>query len=384
MHAFDVGAEQKRFGGICSSFSGKVTYTNRCLENANRDNKSTYNIDVFDETVLLPGRTLWLGDWMAPGHIVYDVYIVQLLMCQPIDRIIVQRNPCYRQDLCGVWDTFFKFFFAVTLRAANVNIPIYMRLEHSTPWTPHFMFHAPLTNGLLSSIDLNNTLCFQDLYWRWQKDTIAFHDSVSVEAARRFKAACRALLHDIRDARVSQPPAAVQGAGRHISVVIVTRGESTRAMRNHADLKHSLQKYLRNQLHSSHSQDHGRATVTLSVGVRHTGGRDMTTFRPHTSAAIAHTADVLVCTHGAFAAHTMYMPEGALLVELRGNYATSSNDDMFKHLADMFLVKHQNVTVANLTNHMQIEPYVISKREMGYINTVVWRHIKNKIRVNSK
>lgn len=40
---------------------------------------------------VLAGHTLWINEHMAVGHAAYDIYLIQLLRIQKIDRIILQR-----------------------------------------------------------------------------------------------------------------------------------------------------------------------------------------------------------------------------------------------------------------------------------------------------
>ena len=71
---------------------------------------------------MLQGTTYWVNDFMAVGHMMYDVHLLQLLNSTRIDRIILQRAPCATSDLCqgrGTFTTFFKGFYSAMIEAAG-------------------------------------------------------------------------------------------------------------------------------------------------------------------------------------------------------------------------------------------------------------------------
>ena len=70
----------------------------------------------------LPGTTYYIDEFMAVGHMMYDIQVLMLLNATRIDRIILQRAPCATNDLCtgtGTWLSFFKNFYNILLKTVG-------------------------------------------------------------------------------------------------------------------------------------------------------------------------------------------------------------------------------------------------------------------------
>lgn len=53
----------------------------------------------------LHGTTIWINEWMAVGHVMYDLAHIQVFESMKVDRIVLQRSACY-ESLCHGVGTF--------------------------------------------------------------------------------------------------------------------------------------------------------------------------------------------------------------------------------------------------------------------------------------
>jgi hypothetical protein len=89
------------------------------------------NLDPIDRNSsnYVPGSTYWINEWMAVGHMMYDVIMIQVMESMRIDRIITQRPACYA-DQCngiGTFDSYFRGFYLAAINAFAPGIPVYLR-----------------------------------------------------------------------------------------------------------------------------------------------------------------------------------------------------------------------------------------------------------------
>jgi len=58
----------------------------------------------------LNGTTFWINEFMALGHVPYDLGLLEVLRLSPVDRIVLERAPCDHPTLCSIknpWDSWF-------------------------------------------------------------------------------------------------------------------------------------------------------------------------------------------------------------------------------------------------------------------------------------
>ena len=82
-----------------------------------------------------------LNEFMAVGHVMYDVALVELVRTSSIDRIVLQRAPCSTKDLCrgvGTWKSFFEGFYRIVLAMSHRRIPVYLRFWDDLYWTAFY------------------------------------------------------------------------------------------------------------------------------------------------------------------------------------------------------------------------------------------------------
>jgi hypothetical protein len=116
--------------------AGKVNIrSNTCIAEINDENKvghisDTKYIDrLFTVNATnLSGTVYFISEWMAPGHMMYDIQLLQVLHTTKVDCIFLRRAPCYRDDFCqGItyWKTFFEGLYTVMMNSAGIRMPIY-------------------------------------------------------------------------------------------------------------------------------------------------------------------------------------------------------------------------------------------------------------------
>ena len=89
----------------------------------------------------LNGTTIYVNEFMALGHVPYDLQMLEVMRLVPkVNRIILQRAPCEHPTLClgmNPWDGWFKGFYKAAAMAFQPNITVYRRSFKSEPlWTP--------------------------------------------------------------------------------------------------------------------------------------------------------------------------------------------------------------------------------------------------------
>lgn len=171
-------------------------------------------------TAGLSGTTYWINEFMAVGHVSYDLALLQLLKSFRIDRIVLQRAPCATKDLCqglGTWESFYKGLYTIMLAAAGKSgqVPVYVRMQKSQEyWIPYYlgnetrlaMIHdmfnhfkgnyanektskqTILEDGMLAPLKISNMICFERLLRR-KYNTKSFHHAIDADTARAFKRA---------------------------------------------------------------------------------------------------------------------------------------------------------------------------------------------------
>lgn len=381
-------------------------YNHICLTGADDSSAQKSNGIVANDSdePEIAGTTIWINEWMAPGHLEYDVQFLQILHTTPVDRIIIQRAPCARSDFCrGVtyWGSYFEGLVACAIASAGLNIPVFFRLHHKERhWLPFFLVNVegsrviksrgdtswpsdipklppliwknttltirpPSPNPDLPGIEVQDKMCFQRLIRRtsiteqcekciMQSCHTCFAFGMSKTVVRRFKEAVYSLL-----APANSPIAVVRSPSLHpVIITIAHRFGHNRAMSHPNELRDSLQ----NQLGAD-------TAIVAAVDVRlydttNTSASYLVQMR------LMAESDVVICTHGSFVGNLVYMRDEALLIELIGNYGNTVNDFAFELLARTFSVYRVTVTMSDLQEHSQ-DQYDIQENEVETIRRVI-------------
>ena len=67
---------------------------NGCLSNVHLPLQGQNRWVERRDQATLSGTTYWINDYMAVGHAMYDIHLIQLLRSVRVDRVIIQRAPC--------------------------------------------------------------------------------------------------------------------------------------------------------------------------------------------------------------------------------------------------------------------------------------------------
>lgn len=60
---------------------------------------------IVQDPAFLNGTTIWINEWMAVGHAMYDIAMIQVFETMKVDRIVLQRDSCH-ENLCAGISTF--------------------------------------------------------------------------------------------------------------------------------------------------------------------------------------------------------------------------------------------------------------------------------------
>jgi hypothetical protein len=250
------------------------------------------------ESTYLPGTTFWINEWMAPGHMYYDLVLLQALVSTKIDRIILQRAPCERSDFCsgvGYFNSFFKGYFTAALDAVAGNdsgrgIPIYFRYRSNERiMKPLYLTSNSEQSNISSMLDpdmnivLNDEMCFEKLLRRGEE----IYPAVSSNVADRFRDAAYKLFKKNEDIKIDVPIKITyayrdKNAKRHIGNVDYLVRKLEDEFSNHINDKFDN--------NSSHSKKVSICSINTSNNSR--GYAEQISF--------VSEADIIISEHGAF------------------------------------------------------------------------------------
>ena len=276
------------------------------------------------------GSTYYINDFMAVGHAMYDIHLVQVMKSHKIDRIFIQRAPCATSDLCvglGTWLSFYRDLYSVILTAADsLQTQVYVRFNGKEPrWSVRPLVRADTGSGSLmvsegswkeytklilpveisTPIMVQPVLCFEEVYFR--KTIHSFEYSITPKLAKSFKE----IAYELSGFGHLRESTGLLKKGE-LHVVIAHRGNAHyREMHSPKQLKAFLENFLENEVVVQPTVGISAVTVTLF---------DTSAFNMNFQMQIEAVtqADVVICTHGAFEANVMYMRPRTLLIELRG------------------------------------------------------------------
>lgn len=326
---------------------------------------------------IVPGHTIWINEYMAVGHAMYDIYVMQLLYAEPIDRIALQRAPCATDDLCqgiGTWLSWYEGFYGIMIAAFRPNTTIYVRsnadddvlypllIEHGRSLAP-----PKEMNLTVKFIQLDSIKCFEHVYMRSCYQ--CFYHSIEPKVANKFKAMAYKIVNKIlfpptdnsqireHSSSSSHLTAQFRRKGPIVITLSYRGGLASRQIININQLINALKdafpapKYVLQFYYSSNN------TVPYYEQI-----------------ALVARSHVVITEHGSFQSNLIYMRNKALLVDLRGNYATGEFRN-YQELSKMFDVLHHKVITRSLTEH-RLYGYYIEEEECNQIVKVVQKYLK--------
>lgn len=142
----------------------------------------------------LNGTTVWINEFMALGHVPYDLAVLEVFRVTHIDRVILQRAPCDHPTLCkwmDPWESWFKGFYKTMISTFQQNATVYHRSygrEHD--WFPDINSFDK-SKQLLEPIHAFGLMCFDRVVRRDSIDD--FYKGLSDATVQKFRKTAYAL-----------------------------------------------------------------------------------------------------------------------------------------------------------------------------------------------
>ena len=158
---------------LCSSentfLSSILDAENKCLIVPNKSyhfKNRLINYQNKSRFQYIRGNSYWLNEFLAVGHLMYDIQLLEFLQTGLIHRIVLPRAHCATKDLCegkGTFKTFFEGYFKVALKLSNLNIPIYYRgNQEDAFWTSLELNQNNMTNKFENlNLKIDEYICFE-------------------------------------------------------------------------------------------------------------------------------------------------------------------------------------------------------------------------------
>lgn len=301
-----------------------LTYSeNTCLIQTERvghcdDVAVTY--DAQKHNLKLTGTTIWINDWFAPGHVFFIISHIQALAVTHIDRIVIQRPPCWRADFCtgiGYYRSFFQLFFSTAIDTFQPNVSFYMRWhENDKVWRPidlhaqslsvtgEYLSETAINSmRILSKIPVKPITCFDKVIGRIGCNTCA-QNSWSSDTINRFRnAAVSKACNEQNVSNCSIFPSFFP-KDAPINIALVYRGTAaSRHMTNANEVFAYLQEKI-NLLNSQISENSLNST-NGSPKFRLTAFDSSTNNRTAAEQVLfVRSQQIIICEHGAFQANS--------------------------------------------------------------------------------
>jgi hypothetical protein len=308
---------------------------------------------------LIRGYTVWINEHMAVGHAMYDIYLIQLLQLQHIDRIVLQRAPCVNRNLCmgvGTWDGWYEGFYNAIIDAFQPGLPVYLRwVWQEKRVTPMYLSKGQRIEKPahqihdLPFIELQNNLCFERVYSR--RCNLCFRGSISPSTVQAFKAAAYNIVNLKTNSHLADK---FDSSEKLITITFAHRGlDASRHILNPELMTATLEESLPNG----------------EFSIRMFNSSDPNT-RYQEQIALVGSSHIVIAEHGAFQSNMIYMRNHSLFIELRGTFNNGHEYSNFEALASMFGILYATTTTSGLTYYAQDE-FNITKEECQRVVEVV-------------
>lgn len=294
----------------------------------------------------LRGTTFWINEYMSVGHMMYDIALLQVLQTVPIDRIVLQRAVCISANQCagiGMFDSFFKGMYTAMINTYHKEIPMFMRWSwQAREMKPLYLSDAVHNNEFTvplerrhHSFHLKSVTCMERVVKNPMRCTSCFHNSISPTAAARFKQVAYKLVTPQSISEAPYKPLVHHFVkGGPVVVTLAHRGiTATRHVANIEHMSRLLGAHFTAPEYDFRVVDTTNITRGYAEQIR-----------------IVADSQVVIAEHGAFQSNVIYMRNGSLLIDLKGNYTNGENRN-FENLARMFGVYYAAVLTENLTDH---------------------------------
>jgi hypothetical protein len=314
----------------------------------------------------LPGKTYWINEYMAVGHLMYDLQLLELLQHEnTVDRIVAQRAPCATKDLCqgvGTWHSFFEGFYRTAIISSGLNIPIYLRFYPTEKTLSAIFLNGNYSNGNSSSniplaLPVKKAMCFEHIYRKVCNK--CFQSSIRPITATKFKNTAYSLNGLKNDSsKIFEKD--------KILITIAHRGKHYRSMSNYLDLFNFISN---SSLIIKTETKFATETVIFDT-------TDPNSLSHNRQVEMAFRSNIIIATHGAFESNIIYMRDRTLFIELCGDYQNAMPEsENYARLARLFSVFRRRVIVEDL--HSPIQPsYIISTANMNNLLVIIVSYLK--------
>lgn len=295
---------------------------------------------------------------MAVGHAMYDIQLMQVLATTKVDRIVLQRAPCATHDLClgiGTWEGWFKHHYAIMIEAFQPGVPIFVRwsfreknvsalyltLNDTRLNSPTGIEHEP------PFIILTGVKCVERVFMRNCHSCFLYSVNRTVAEINK-KKAYEMLPSTLLEAYDN----GYSGKGPLV-VTLAYRGSYSKRSMENVDL---LIDALKRELLPPKFTFRMKNTANMSL-----------TFMDQLE--IVGSSNIVICEHGAFQSNLIYMHEGSLLLELRGNY-THGEFLNFERMAKTFGVFYDHVVTSQLEWHASTSFNITNEEVLKVVDIV--------------
>lgn len=319
------------------------------------------------------GVTFWINEYLSVGHMMYDIALLQTLQTTKVDRIILQRAACISPNQCagiGMFESFFKGLYTAMIDSFHNEIPLFMRWAwQSRDMKPIYLSSKVVNNEITvplerrhPSFHLRPVTCMERVIRNPMRCTSCFHNTISPSAARRFKEVAYTLVRpeNIFEAELKGP--LVHHFVRSDPVVVTLAHRGASASR-HIDNIPFLVGYLKHALPPPQYDFRVFDTTNFTRGYAE-------------QIRVVAQAQIVIAEHGAFQSNVIYMRNGSLLIDLKGNYTNGENQN-FENLARMFGVYYAAVLTENLVDHKMFS-FNISQLDGAAIVDTVKQYVEER------
>jgi hypothetical protein len=326
---------------------------------------------------LVNGTTVYINEYMGYGHFVYDIWLLQILHSMRVDRIILQRAACLN-NLCdgvGTFEAFYKGYYRAAIAAFHPDIPLFMRFSPEEELiSPLYLAkpNAPQPR-LNDNIVLPYVKCFENVVSRACKS--CFYPSVSPEAVQRFKQKA----YEIADREMGSAlvPYIKADVPLRITVVSqhVTDGQNTRGPMVMENLD-----YFRNKMGEAFSATAGYELLFESISYTSSSSQsEDDPRRYYQDIHLAAVSQVIIAEHSPFEGNMIYMRNGTLFIELRGDGLVTEHSRFteYEKVGRTFGVFHVPFNVNDIVSMSQ-PVYTIMDGEIGRIIDIIRDYEKHK------
>lgn len=381
-----------------------------------------------DKDEVLSGTTYWINEWIQLGHFMYDTVLFQAVATGEIDRVVVQRPICgrnekgvhlyvlrhYNERPCTgerIWAPFLKVMLALisdafpAVKQRKNPLAIYMRwdvfTDHSI-WEPSYL-HVNFSTGSIDVINphLDNIftysqlkrhgyqgrLCFDRVVrrYQWGQTGKFILNAVSPAQAQQIKDIAYRFTQSVYQLHPKSFTFLNKFVNAPIDQTSILANRSLPMVHHFIASSPMIISYVYRVYVTRAPTNPEAITRGLMTAfpypkylVRAIEAREVELEKHIALAADSH---VLICDHGAFQTNIMFLRNQSLFIDLRGVYFAT--DKYYEHghaavvedFAPLFGVFMMHVLLMGLQKHEQ-ETFQINDEEVQQVVHVIREYIR--------